>query len=82
VPFALRASVTIAQLEGRLAINLADSLIQNAGICLDRLFGLPFIPGSAIKGICRHAALEELKTASGNDQSSSFELFRADYDLA
>lgn len=58
-----RAAITIGQLEGRLAINLADSLIQNAGICLDRLFGLPYIPGSAVKGVCRHAALEELKNA-------------------
>lgn len=58
-----RAMVTIGQLEGRLAINLADSLIQNAGICLDRLFGLPYIPGSAVKGVCRHAALEELREA-------------------
>jgi CRISPR type III-B/RAMP module RAMP protein Cmr6 len=58
-----RAMITIGQLEGRLAINLADSLIQNAGICLDRLFGLPYIPGSAVKGVCRHAALEELKSA-------------------
>lgn len=59
-----RAGITIGRLEARLAINLADGLIQNAGICLDRLFGLPFIPGSAIKGVCRHAALEELAKAT------------------
>lgn len=59
-----RASVTVARIEGRLAINLADGLIENAGICLDRLFGLPFIPGSAVKGVCRHAALEELAQAA------------------
>jgi len=34
--YAERALVIIGQLEGRLAINLADSLIQNAGISLDR----------------------------------------------
>ena len=80
--FAQRASVTIAQLEGRLAINLADSLIQNAGICLDRLFGLPFIPGSAIKGVCRHAALEELKSAGPDGQKNLFDLFRAVFGTA
>src|SRR5262249_14513608 len=58
-----RAAVVVGQLEGRLAINLADSLIQNTGVCLDRLFGLPYIPGSAVKGACRHAALGELKAA-------------------
>jgi CRISPR-associated protein Cmr6 len=80
--FGKRASVAIAQLEGRLAINLADSLIQNAGICLDRLFGLPFIPGSAVKGVCRHAALEELKSASADDRSQVFDDFRAVFGTA
>jgi CRISPR-associated protein Cmr6 len=79
---AQRVSVTVAQLEGRLAINLADSLIQNAGICLDRLFGLPFIPGSAVKGVCRHTALEELRSARGNVQSKLFDEFRAVFGTA
>ena len=51
----------VAKLEGRMAINLAEGLIENAGICLDRLFGLPYIPGSAVKGIARHAALWSVK---------------------
>lgn len=72
-----RASITIGQLEGRLAINLANGIIPNAGICLDRLFGLPYIPGSAVKGVCRHTALEELKTAKETEkQRELFELFR------
>jgi CRISPR-associated protein Cmr6 len=58
------SAVVIGQLEGRLAINLADSLIQNAGISLDRLFGMPYIPGSAVKGVTRHAALAELKAST------------------
>jgi CRISPR type III-B/RAMP module RAMP protein Cmr6 len=74
--FTDRASITIGKLEGRLAINLADGLLQNAGICLDRLFGLPYIPGSAIKGVCRHVALEELRKAAGDDQARLFQVFR------
>jgi len=82
-----RSAIAIGQLEGRLAINLADSLIQNAGICLDRLFGLPFIPGSAVKGVSRHAALEELRGAKGEERARLFEAFRdvfgtADNDFA
>jgi len=77
-----QAAITIGQLEGRLAINLADSLIQNAGICLDRLFGLPYIPGSAVKGACRHAALEELKTAEGAQKEAVFTQFRAVFGTA
>jgi CRISPR-associated protein Cmr6 len=69
------AAITLGQLEGRLAINLADSLIQNAGICLDRLLGLPFIPGSSIKGVCRHDALAALKAASGDEQSTLLTTF-------
>jgi len=80
--FAQRGSLTIAQLEGRLAINLADSLIQNAGICLDRLFGLPYIPGSAIKGVCRHAALDELKSTGAGGQRNLFDVFCAVFGTA
>jgi len=57
------ASVFCARLQSRMAINLSDGLIENAGISLDRLFGLPLIPGSALKGVTRHAALAELKSA-------------------
>jgi CRISPR type III-B/RAMP module RAMP protein Cmr6 len=48
------------RLEGRLAINLAEGLIQNGGLNLDRIFGLPLINGSSVKGVARSAALEEL----------------------
>lgn len=77
-----RAAITIGQLEGRLAINLADSLIQNAGICLDRLFGLPYIPGSAVKGVCRHAALEELKNTSADVQTDLLSAIQAVFGTA
>ena len=53
-------AVIYGELQGRLIVNLSDSLIQNAGICLDRNTGLPFIPGSAVKGVSRHVALEHL----------------------
>lgn len=55
-------NVVEAELKGRLAINLSDSLVPNAGICLDRMFGVPYIPGSAVKGICRHTALFRLRS--------------------
>lgn len=50
-----------ARLEARLAINLAEGVIQNAGINLDRIFGLPLINGSSVKGVARSVALAELK---------------------
>lgn len=75
--YADRAAITVGQLEGRLAINLADSLIQNAGICLDRLFGLPYIPGSAVKGVTRHTALEELRAASPAERPALLKAYLA-----
>jgi len=65
----------IAKLEGRLAINLAEGLIENAGICLDRLFGLPYIPGSAVKGIARHWALWNIRTLEDNQREDALLLF-------
>jgi len=51
-----RARTLFASLQSRLAINLADGLLENAGICLDRNTGAPYIPASAVKGCCHHAA--------------------------
>jgi len=55
-----------ATLGARMMVNMAGGVVENAGICLDRCFGLPYLPGSAIKGIARHQALWEIKTADGN----------------
>jgi CRISPR/Cas system CMR subunit Cmr6 (Cas7 group RAMP superfamily) len=48
-----------AQLQSRLMVNMAGGVKENAGLCLDR-FGLPYIPGSAVKGCARRAALATL----------------------
>ncbi len=50
-----RARTFYAALQSRLAINLANGLLENAGICLDRNTGSPYIPASAVKGCCHHA---------------------------
>ena len=59
-----------ARLRSRLAINLSDGLIENAGIALDRLFGLPYIPGSALKGCARHAALAEVDATAEEERKA------------
>ncbi len=45
-----------AVLGGRLIVNHAGGVIENAGLCLDRHTGEPYIPGSALKGIAADAA--------------------------
>ncbi|MBK1832764.1 type III-B CRISPR module RAMP protein Cmr6 [Roseibacillus ishigakijimensis] len=52
-----------AQLGGRLLINMAGGVMENSGLSLDRITGLPIIPGSAIKGITRHEALWEIRNS-------------------
>lgn len=52
-----------ATLAGRMMVNLAGGVVENAGIALDRCFGLPMIPGSAVKGITRVQALWEIHEA-------------------
>jgi len=70
-------SATIcARLESRLAINLSEGLVENGGISLDRIFGLPLIPGSALKGCARHAALAELAGLNPNDDGQLNDAFR------
>lgn len=66
-----------ARLESPLAINLSDGLIENAGIALDRTFGLPCIPGSALKGCARHVALAELAAADSTTQGQLLKRFLA-----
>ncbi len=53
--------VIFARNEARLLLNMAGGVMENAGLCLDRFSCLPFIPGSAIKGCARRAALAALR---------------------
>lgn len=48
-----------ARLKSRLIVNQAGGILENAGMCLHPHFGYPYIPGSAVKGIARHAAWGE-----------------------
>jgi CRISPR-associated protein Cmr6 len=49
-----------ARLQSRLMVNMAGGVMENAGLSLDR-YGLPIIPGSAVKGCARRAALAALR---------------------
>ena len=57
-----KRSITFtAALGGRLLVNMAGGVMENSGLALDRICGLPYIPGSAVKGVARHAALWEIR---------------------
>src|ERR1035441_1623747 len=54
--------ILYAQLQSRLMVNMAGGVMENAGLCLDR-FGVPYIPGTAVKGCARHMAIKSLLEA-------------------
>lgn len=54
------AVIVFAKLEARMIIDSANGVLENGGICLDRTSGIPFIPGSAIKGAARHYSIYAL----------------------
>ncbi len=56
-----RCVTFVGRLGGRLLINMAGGVQENAGLALDRCFGLPFIPGSAVKGVARAYALWDIR---------------------
>lgn len=43
-----------AQVSWRLVVGLGQEHIQETSMCLDYIYGVPYIPGSAIKGVLRH----------------------------
>lgn len=55
-------NLLFARLQARLMVNMAGGVMENAGLCLDR-FGVPYIPGSAVKGCARRMAIQNLLEA-------------------
>jgi CRISPR type III-B/RAMP module RAMP protein Cmr6 len=57
-----------ATLGARMMVNLAGGVVENAGIALDRCFGMPLIPGSAVKGITRVQAFWEIHESKSDEK--------------
>ncbi|WP_372808713.1 type III-B CRISPR module RAMP protein Cmr6 [Pontiella sp.] len=58
------------RLGGRLMVNMSTGVLENAGLALHRHFNCPYIPGSALKGIARHAAWCEWKKMPANEKTN------------
>ncbi len=52
---ARKALVATATLGGPLAVGLGNESPYEVGLTLHRIYGMPLIPGSAVKGACRRA---------------------------
>jgi CRISPR-associated protein Cmr6 len=50
------ARVRDAEVIGRMAVGLGAESVLETSICLHHTYGVPYIPGSALKGLARHFA--------------------------
>lgn len=55
----------------RLLVNISGSVFENGGLSLDRISGLPVVPGSAVKGAARRLALATLREWTGGQLEPS-----------
>ncbi|MHB9007270.1 MAG: type III-B CRISPR module RAMP protein Cmr6 [Limisphaerales bacterium] len=67
------AGLVFARLKARLIVNAAGGVMENGGLCLDRTSGVPFIPGSAVKGCARKLAISTLKDATEAEKATVLE---------
>lgn len=64
------SNVFDGKLQNRMIVNAAGGIMENAGLCLDRFSGLPYIPGSAVKGCARRMAIQDLVDSSADEKSA------------
>ncbi|TFE65723.1 type III-B CRISPR module RAMP protein Cmr6 [Methylacidiphilum caldifontis] len=55
----LKDYILFGRLQSRLVVNMSGGVLENANLCLDQ-YGVPYIPGSAVKGCARRAAIAAL----------------------
>lgn len=54
------ATCRMAHSQGRIAIGLGNESVQETAITLHRTYGVPYLPGSALKGLAAHFAAQRL----------------------
>lgn len=63
-----KSETLMMELRGRLIVNQAGGVLENAGLCLHRNLNYPYIPGSAVKGCARHYAWEQWKDSEDSEE--------------
>ena len=66
-----RGAIKEFTLENRMIIGLGSDNVLEAGLTLHHTYGVPYIPGSAVKGLCAHYCHE-----LGDDFTEGSELYR------
>jgi CRISPR/Cas system CMR subunit Cmr6 (Cas7 group RAMP superfamily) len=68
-PLAIPGSVQVEmKLKSRLIVNQAGGILENAGLCIHKHFNCPYVPGSAVKGVSRRMAFQNIFDASTIDE--------------
>lgn len=62
-----------AKVLGRLAINLGAEAVLETSIALQHTYGAPYIPGSALKGLASHFALQNLEEKEWGRETPAFQ---------
>jgi len=53
------------EVDWRVTVGFSTPSVLETGICLHRVYGIPFVPGSAVKGITRSYCFERVAEALG-----------------
>ncbi len=64
-----------AKVKGRMAVGLGAESVLETSITLNHTYGVPYIPGSALKGLAAHYARNYLEEDWGKDNEAYKELF-------
>ena len=67
-----------AEVSGRLAVNLGSEAVLETSIALHRTYGVPYIPGSALKGLAAHYVLHYQDGATWGRESEAFKTLFGD----
>lgn len=64
-----------ATLQSRLLLNLSGGILENAGIAMEYICGVPVIPGSAVKGAARRYAIALMQECPEEEKLDMLDTF-------
>jgi CRISPR-associated protein Cmr6 len=68
------ARVKEAQVQGRLAVGLGDESVIETAVTLHHTYGMPYIPGSALKGLASSFARQRLADAAWRQEGEAYQV--------
>jgi CRISPR-associated protein Cmr6 len=72
------ANTRIATVKGRMIVGLGSESVLETSICLHRTYGVPYIPGSALKGLAASYAHQRLADPAWNKGGDAYRVVFGD----